>query len=66
MPRASHHTVIHSLMKGVSCVQACTDANVQNFPTWVINGQTVEGDWPLEYLAGVLDGADPKEEAKKF
>jgi hypothetical protein len=46
--------------------RACTDADVQGFPTWVINGRKVEGDWPLAYLEAVLDGADPKEEAKKY
>jgi len=37
----------------------CKDADIQGFPTWVINGQKLEGDWPLGYLAAVLDGADP-------
>lgn len=46
--------------------RACIDADVQGFPTWIINGKKIEGDWPLPYLQSVLDGADPREEAKKY
>lgn len=46
--------------------RACIDADVQGFPTWIINGKKVEGDWPLPFLKSVLDGADPRAEAKKY
>ena len=40
--------------------QACKDAGIEGFPTWVINGRKVEGDWSLRALGELLDGADPK------
>jgi hypothetical protein len=49
-----------------SIARACVDAGVQGFPTWIINGQAIEGDWPLPYLEAVLDGANPRDEAKKY
>lgn len=49
-----------------SIARACLDANIQGFPTWIINGQKVEGDWPLPYLQSVLEGADPSVEARKY
>jgi protein-disulfide isomerase len=36
---------------------ACDAAGVKAFPTWVINGQKIEGQQSLEALAALLDGA---------
>ena len=49
-----------------SIAKACTEADIQGFPTWVIRGQKVEGDWPLAYLNEVADGGDPAKLAKKY
>jgi len=37
--------------KGTEIAKVCADAKVKGFPTWVINGKTVEGDKTLEELA---------------
>jgi thiol-disulfide isomerase/thioredoxin len=49
-----------------SIAKVCVDADIQGFPTWIIRGQKVEGDWPLMYLNEVADGGDPKTLAKKY
>jgi len=37
--------------KGTEIAKVCADAKVKGFPTWVINGKTLEGDKTLEELA---------------
>lgn len=49
-----------------SIARVCRDAGVQGFPTWVINGQVIEGDWPLDFLASVLDGAEAALEEGRY
>ena len=39
-------------------VSACEEAGVRAFPTWVINGRTVEGELSLDALEAEL--ASPK------
>jgi hypothetical protein len=46
--------------------RACKDAGIDGFPTWVIDGQKLEGELPLAALEEVLDGADPKEIGLKY
>ncbi|GMI68238.1 Lumen Thiol Oxidoreductase 1 [Hibiscus trionum] len=38
---------------GTVMIKACADANLEGFPTWVINGQVLSGDMELEKLAEV-------------
>ncbi|KAL8151697.1 hypothetical protein V2J09_021505 [Rumex salicifolius] len=39
--------------KGVKIEKACSDARIEGFPTWVINGKVLSGDQELEELAQV-------------
>ncbi|GLJ49975.1 hypothetical protein SUGI_1062890 [Cryptomeria japonica] len=41
--------------KGVQIAKACKDANIQGFPTWVINGQVLSGEKIFAELARVSD-----------
>ena len=53
--------------KGAASIsQLCVDADIQGFPTWVIGGQKVEGDWPLAALEDALAGVDQKTLAKRY
>ncbi|KAB2094868.1 hypothetical protein ES319_A02G189400v1 [Gossypium barbadense] len=38
---------------GTKMIKACADANLEGFPTWVINGQVLSGEMELEKLAEV-------------
>ncbi|XVF59858.1 hypothetical protein PTKIN_Ptkin07bG0309500 [Pterospermum kingtungense] len=38
---------------GTKMVKACADANIEGFPTWVINGQVLSGELELKELAEV-------------
>lgn len=40
--------------KGASVIKACSDAEVRAFPTWKINGQTIEGEMTLEAIEEAL------------
>ena len=40
--------------KGVSVIQACEDAGVRAFPTWKINGKTIEGEMTFEAIEEAL------------
>ena len=40
-----------------SIAPACKEANIDGFPTWIINGEKLEGDWPLESLEQAVNGA---------
>ena len=33
---------------------ACTDAKIQNFPSWIINGKVAEGDQTFDQLEKLL------------
>jgi hypothetical protein len=47
-------------------MDACEAAGVRAFPTWVINGKTVEGELTLEALEAKLEGRkDPAAVAPK-
>ncbi|KAL6959890.1 ribosome biosynthesis protein lto1 [Sarracenia purpurea var. burkii] len=37
--------------KGIKIAQACADARIEGFPTWVINGQVLNGEQELSELA---------------
>ncbi|XP_052196395.1 thiol-disulfide oxidoreductase LTO1 [Diospyros lotus] len=39
--------------KGVKIVKACADAQIEGFPTWVINGEVLSGEQELSELASV-------------
>jgi hypothetical protein len=52
-------------LQGVKVVDACEAAGVRAFPTWVINGQTVEGELTLEALEAKLDGKEDPASAPK-
>ncbi|KAJ7944099.1 thiol-disulfide oxidoreductase LTO1-like [Quillaja saponaria] len=39
--------------KGTKIVKACTDAGIEGFPTWVINGQVLSGEQELSELAQI-------------
>lgn len=39
--------------------QACIDAGIQGFPTWIINGQSYSGAQPLEKLAEISGYTGP-------
>lgn len=41
--------------RGVKIAPACEAAGVKAFPTWVINGKTLEGELSLEMLEGLLE-----------
>ncbi|KAG1666036.1 hypothetical protein FOA52_006910 [Chlamydomonas sp. UWO 241] len=41
--------------RGMEVAPACSDANVQAFPTWVINGRVVEGELSLAALEDELE-----------
>ena len=49
-----------------SIAKACKEADVEGFPTWLINGQKLEGDWSLAALQDALDGADTASIQKKY
>ncbi|KAI9109618.1 hypothetical protein K1719_019248 [Acacia pycnantha] len=38
---------------GTKMIKACTDAKIEGFPTWIINGQVVSGELELPELARV-------------
>jgi hypothetical protein len=38
------------LEQGVKLAAACRDANLNGFPSWVINGNLIEGEQTLEQL----------------
>ncbi|GAY53847.1 hypothetical protein CUMW_152140 [Citrus unshiu] len=37
--------------KGTKIAKACSDAKIEGFPTWVINGQVLSGEQDLSDLA---------------
>ncbi|KAK8673334.1 hypothetical protein V6N13_111677 [Hibiscus sabdariffa] len=41
---------------GTTMIKACADANLEGFPTWVINGQVLSGEMELEKLAELTEG----------
>ena len=43
------------LLQGIRMAPACEDAGVRAFPTWVVNGRTVEGELSLEALEAELE-----------
>ena len=45
-------------LQGAKMVPACEAAGVRAFPTWVVNGRTVEGELSLDALEAEL--AAPK------
>lgn len=48
--------------KGIAVAQACQEADVKAFPTWKINGKTIEGEMSFEALEAALLN---QEEAQK-
>jgi hypothetical protein len=42
------------LLQGVKIADACEAAGVKAFPTWVINGDTTEGQVELQQLEAML------------
>eukprot|EP00798_Chlamydomonas_sp_ICE-L_P020047 gene20047-26763_t len=49
--------------EGEQMDRACKDAKVRAFPTWVINGKSVEGELSLNAIQDILDGRAEKEAA---
>ncbi len=41
--------------KGAKEAQACEEAEVRGFPTWVIQGEKIEGDQSLDLLSETAD-----------
>ena len=46
--------VRYTFIQGVRMVAACEEAGIKAFPTWSINGRTVEGDLSLGALEAEL------------
>ncbi|TMX04180.1 hypothetical protein EJD97_011048 [Solanum chilense] len=51
----------YGLKRGISMINACQEAKLEGFPTWVINGEVLSGEKKLSELAA-LSGFDMKEE----
>lgn len=43
------------VLQGVKIDDACSAAGVRAFPTWLINGRVLEGEFSLEELGAELD-----------
>ena len=41
--------------KGIKQYAACEEADIRGFPTWIINGEKIEGDQSLETLGETVD-----------
>ncbi|KAJ0252212.1 Thiol-disulfide oxidoreductase LTO1 [Hirschfeldia incana] len=53
--------------KGTKIFKACSDAGIEGFPTWMINGQVLSGEVELAELAEISGfSLDPSNEAKQL
>jgi Thioredoxin len=45
------------MLQGTKLAPACSAAGLQSFPTWIINGEKVEGEQTFDRLEGLLKDA---------
>lgn len=57
-PQVTCVVVSLHIPQGMPLADACSAAGVRAFPTWVINGRTVEGELTFEQLEAELANKD--------
>ncbi len=50
---------MRSAAQGVPMAAVCKDADLQSFPTWIIDGQKLEGEQSFAKLRSLLPAARP-------